>query len=122
MTNPTKPYNIAERLESVKKIVASGWTQQHYARDEKGIQTFIHDDEATCWCIMGAIYKTANDLRSQARHMCTAEMVGVLREANGWEEGYHIPTWNDEPGRTQEEVIAAIETAIEFVTVPGPSA
>lgn len=38
------------------------WTQGAYARDADGFTTAMYDDDAVCWCLVGAISKETNIL------------------------------------------------------------
>lgn len=75
-------------------IFAKGWTQGAFARDKFGNSVNSDDPEAISWCIVGA---------------CS-----IAKAQDGWIKlGFNLGKppmkFNDTPGRTQEEVIAALE-------------
>ena len=87
----------AEILRGAKeKIEKHGWIQNSYGSDEIG------------FCSSGAIQSFVGLPRNQCARLCHPAMIAV-RNAVG---EYCIPEWNDRPGRTKEEVLAAFDKAI----------
>lgn len=77
------------------------WTQGTYARTIEGIEVYTRDQNAVCFCAIGAItkaYATANNERFNAFKKLQAKLVEELGE------DIDIPEWNDDPERTWEEV------------------
>lgn len=82
-----------------------GWCQQAEARNYKGVGGDALDPDVARFCIYGALRRAGIDL-------------GAPRYF-GWDcwdamglEGAPGP-WNDEPGRTKAEVVAALRSAAE---------
>jgi hypothetical protein len=76
------------------------WTQGYYARNAAGNPVTSTAPEAVCWCAAGAI--VAGPLAWwQAATRLLSEVVGGS-----------LADWNDEPGRTQDEVLAVYREAI----------
>ena len=64
------------------------------------------------YCTSGAIYRAEIqiDPRNMDSHVCR-DAFGALHQAIGCE---NIPKWNDDPSRTQEDVLLAFKHAIEI--------
>lgn len=71
------------------------WTQRHLARTSKGNPIGPQEDNAACWCLMGAAYKTASD----------REQWSVVRTAMWHHMKVGIDLWNDASNRTHAEVL-----------------
>lgn len=79
---------VAECLLRAAQIIRdNGWTQGHYNRHGAS-------------CMVGAIYRADRDPK------IVTEAVTVM-----WSHGRKAEGWNDTPGRTAAEVIAALEDA-----------
>lgn len=105
--------NIETRsiLTRTKELLDKGWTRQANARDDEEQEVSVIRDNATCFCLEGAL------LRALHEH-------GVSRDSANEDAVFervqrHLPTkynclfaWNDEEGRTKEEVIAVVDKAL----------
>jgi hypothetical protein len=94
---------IPEIREAAARLLETGWTQGDYAADARGLGVDDHDPRAVRWCLVGALNVACPKGRDYAnlRGGAYAELqrelgVGLLSD------------WNDEPGRTQSEVVAAM--------------
>ena len=93
-----------EVLKAARAKIEKGWTQGAMARDKNGVALSCSDQDAACWCVMGATMAVTHDIPT------TNAAIGFLRLA----VGDFAPRWNDTPGRTQAEVLAAFDKAIEL--------
>lgn len=96
-------------LVAVRDLLSpeGAWTQGAYARDgERQAIISADDPAAVCWCIDGAIDRVIG----YRHHECRADRAGqaISKAAGAGKVG-----WNDTPGRTQAEVIAMLDRAIE---------
>lgn len=82
------------------------WTQGAYARHENGNPIGPMEDNATCWCLSGAIQRI--DKGSQFSRAWETFDTFVRRRGHD-----HIAAFNDAPGRTQTEVVAALRKAAQ---------
>ena len=99
--------NTKTVLENARALVANGWTQGAFARTESGlICDDVMHDRATSFCILGAIERSAQNWfeDTSARK--------IMRKAT--DERITLGCWNDAPERTQAEVLAAFDRAIEL--------
>ena len=74
----------------------STWVQGAYAANKEGIPLPIHDPFSVSFCLVGAI--------SKCYKRDTKEFVEVEAKVLA-ELGSPISYWNDEPGRTFQEVL-----------------
>lgn len=110
--------NAVQVLMEGKKLIERGWCQGALARNEGGLRVPIYDSRVTSVCSVGAL------VAGSAEHGDVCEAEDLLRVAAGV---YHsdVPTWNDDPQRTKEEVIQAFDDAIalgleRMVQMPAP--
>ncbi len=95
----TKEGPVVNGLKRARGFVERGWCQ-HMGADAKGNV-----------CMSGALNRaTCHNHSAYLRGEVDAVRFAVVK-AIGWE---NIPAWNDRPGRTKEEVLAAIDRAIEI--------
>jgi hypothetical protein len=89
-----------EILVGARALIAKGFCKEVFRRNERGESC---ERGAACqWCILGAIFEV-----HPGRYPDDAV------EAMERSVGGHIPTWNDAPERTQADVLAAFDRAIE---------
>lgn len=80
---------------------ASKWTQRTYAADANGECVSYHMDSAVCFCLAGAIHRCYPEDNEEKNT--------VYKKLNQRLHGLMYIDWNDEPGRTFEEVKALVE-------------
>lgn len=88
----------------------AAWTRGALARDEAGEVVWPNDPKATCWCPQGAISLAADgdgELARQARY-ALQDNIDPTRPMP-----LSIPMWNDHGGTTHENVVHAMQRAIE---------
>ena len=101
--------NVASNLKRVildlnegRKRIEKGWTRRAYARDAKSRRVFPEAPSATKWCAVGSCYANPGSIT-------------YLRRAlyNKFSED-SITDWNDQKGRTQDQVLKLYDSAIEL--------
>jgi len=98
-------------LQEARALLARGWCQGYFAKDEAGHNVTENDPGAVCWCAVGATLRAAHVLRFD-----NSEALLALRVLGAEIRSWVIPNWNDAEGRTKEEVLAAFDRAIEAAT------
>ncbi len=99
MTTPTEVLEAAADL--LEKPGA--WTQGCFARNAEGRKVDMWSLEASCFCVSAAIQKSEGPRRFGAWD----RFDGYIRQ-----RGFrHMAEFNDAPGRTQAEVVAALRQA-----------
>lgn len=96
-----------------------GWTQKAIGRDEHG--TPISGDglltNGVCFCAVGALQVAASG--EDFHELIVERICGKILAATSikcvhpYFNVFSITTWNDEPGRTFDEVITALEAGKE---------
>jgi len=99
---------MSERIKKVRAKIEQGWTQGVLARSVDGSSVTSFDPEATCWCLAGACFATAD----------------VKDTDNSFGEPYlhhnvifdyikmSLTEYNDKKGRTQQEVLDMLDEVI----------
>jgi hypothetical protein len=112
----TDPADILEAAADL--LVSEGWCQGAFYRDEKGM---AHGNlsEAVSFCAMGAIRMVSGvynldgeigfDESRAAREARAVLHAGLNRPVPGLNRP--VPAWNDEAGRTADEVVDAMRHA-----------
>ncbi len=84
--------------KAIDLLDKKGWCQNQFAKDKKGCSVAIGSKEAASFCVQGALLKAGvNNLKFDT----SLKVYNVLNQLVP--EGYI--EWNDEKGRTKEEVI-----------------
>lgn len=110
-------------LEGALARLQIGWTQIHMAEDAKGNGVMSDDDSAVAWCALGAMWAAAEssglDLSRKADQRLYAQACYRVAFAMGCADDDYCMTiesavsnWNDDPSRSQEDVILSFKTAL----------
>jgi len=105
----TAPQTVADVLDAAADLLTpeGAWVQGKMGRTAKGhtVRVAADIDAAVCYCAAGALWKAAG---GEAGGRLVFKAFGVMSN-QGRTPG--IGTWNDAPGRTQSEVVAALREA-----------
>ena len=82
-------------------LIEKGWTRGVYARNEKGFECNTYGESAVRWCVLGSL--------NFASHIYHVNLPGKLTAYLEVEES--LASWNDDPFRTQEEVVKLLKDA-----------
>jgi hypothetical protein len=93
---------VADMLREARGLVAQGWAQGKFRK---------YSPEGTCYCADGAIDEAADRADFDALY---GDAIIVFTRAIGVKGHAHIWAWNDAIDRTQAEVLAAFDKAIEL--------
>lgn len=94
-----------EVLKAARAKIEQGWCQGDAAQNSDGELCGSQDLNASCWCCVGAIGAVT------AYNEQATPALKAIRDAIGTPG---IAKWNDAKGRTQAEVLAAFDKAIEL--------
>ncbi|HWB15922.1 MAG TPA: hypothetical protein VG538_05895 [Vicinamibacterales bacterium] len=106
---------LREHLVAARALIAQGWCRNADARDRTGRSVQSTSDAACAWCIEGAIFRVTH---TAANDWPLCQMVTALMGAREYPYSYPfsreaLSAWNDKPGRTQADVLALFDRAIE---------
>ena len=104
----TPPSTVADTLDAAAELLSKpgAWTQGAYARDADGEDLLDANDnlmvppEAVCFCLYGAVAYIEDDTVRGGEACQYLERLGIS-----------ATEWNDEPERTQDEVVAKLREA-----------
>jgi hypothetical protein len=116
---------VAELLRDAADHVARGWIQGYEAIDANGQPVLASRLDAVAWCAYGAMIAASHaPMRTRSPEFDSAEdfiaMAMEDRVAAGDEEArlsYRL--WNDQPGRTQGQVVSVLATAAAMAAEAG---
>lgn len=100
-----------EILKAARELISvpERWTQGAYARDNQGAPCATTSDEATCFCVRGAVRRVSYSPFVNINFAARIAAYKALEEAG--EDG-RLACWQDAPERTHAEVLARFDTAI----------
>lgn len=103
---------VANRLRKARALIEKGWTQEAWARAADGANVPFSSRSAVCFCAAGALNRA---LQVGGHEWGLAEQSWqVLEDAIGVSSSSDVVKFNDAPERTQAEVLAAFDKAIEL--------
>jgi hypothetical protein len=106
-------------VSEARRLVAGRWCQGAHARNEAGVEVPSWSEEARCWSLLGALLASWHRQDSQddgdlVAHLVDAHALGEATEVLGDVVGTAaLDRWNDDPARTEADVIAALDGALE---------
>lgn len=77
------------------------WTQVYWAKDKDGVFIWPKNENAVCWCALGAIARVYADSPDEYDKAKT--------KLNDAIEDKGIVDWNDDPERTWEDVYTTLK-------------
>ena len=89
-----------DRLIRGRERITKGWCQGATSRTDDGSVVEPCSNDASQWCLFGAVWDIEDEHCDEAME--------ILKRAGG------SVYWNDTPGRTQSEVLAVFDRAIEL--------
>ena len=100
----------SELYNKAADLIEKGWTQQAYARNKEGYDVDPGKNDATSWCLSGALWLVVcgggpfTDTSSRFGPILNKLFENLkLRET--------AASWNDRPGRTQGQVVILLRNA-----------
>jgi hypothetical protein len=100
--------DVAEKLRAARALIERGWTQGAPARTKGGVPVWGGESSAVCWCVVSAMCRATPDGQTALLSVPLRKTIGLSDNGGGLTE------WNDAPERTQAEVLAAFDRAIEL--------
>ena len=100
-----------ELLQHAGVLVRTGWSQHADARTVEGVEVQPWQETAVAWSILGALVAVLEEEADHGRDLPLDDLAGALNELAELIDDDSLTHWNDEPWRTQAEVIDALEAA-----------
>jgi hypothetical protein len=107
-------------LAHARTLISASWTQHTEARAADGRPVEPWDSSAVEWSLLGALVAGYEHmLRSEGQRAALEAVVSACVVLASVVDSDSLPGWNDVPGRTQADVLAALD---EAATRPFPAA
>ena len=107
--------SLLKRAEKVPEVLKKGWTQGPVAVDKWDSSVDPLSKKAVKWCFLGALYKAAGKEEDNFRMEYLYDR--AFDEIN--EEGSWIIRFNEDPGRTQKQVVKMAERCLKLIRRKG---
>ena len=91
-----------------------GWTQGALALGGEGEYLDVDSSDATCFCVVGAIRRVSGFGRRPEETIPVRQALAASLRLPGYKAP--LVNWNDDPDRTQAEVVKALRHAALTVT------
>jgi hypothetical protein len=99
-------------LSDVRGLIESSWTQQAEARAADGSPIDPWEPVAVSWSLLGALVAVyERRVRADGQVAAFGALARSCVRLAEVVESDLLSAWNDVPGRTQEDVVAALEDA-----------
>ena len=98
-------------LQETRKLVARGWCQGSDARDSQGASVQPWDGQAASWSLLGALVAAVEHEAEVSGEMPLEELAAVLSPFADLVDVDSLAAWNDDPGRSQAEVVSVLDRA-----------
>ena len=109
------PAHVArDLLAEARQLLEAGWCQRTAARNDVGQSVLPADPSATSWSATGALICAYRRHPAQ-RYSHAAEAFALAMMALTTAVDDRLQSWNDQRGRTREEVAAALSAAAKLV-------
>ncbi len=111
----------AELLRQMRATITEGWTQGCSARNRQGNPVVPSSPEASQWCLIGSITAGCTEQHTLGSNLTLRQniyqiMVKMLENRN---ESEWLDRYNDNPLRTQAEVLELLDEAITVAETGG---
>lgn len=99
-------------LCSARDLVRRGWTQHAEGRDAHGAAVEPCDPTVTSWSLLGALV-VALEQQDGRDELLLVELADALDALALYVDSDSLADWNDDPRRTQSDVIAVLDAATD---------
>lgn len=102
---------LRENLKAVRALIAKGWATGSFARSDQWEPVIVESPNAVCFCIAGAVLRVSGeeDIAGNPMVRSLSDTLGVCEG----DQSRFLVAFNDAPGRSQDDVLALIDRAIE---------
>ena len=100
-----------ELLQRAGVLVRSGWSQHADARTVEGVEVEPWQDAAVAWSLLGALVAALEEQADHGHDLPLTDLAAALNELAELIDDDSLMHWNDDPSRTQADVIDALEAA-----------
>jgi hypothetical protein len=98
-------------LQEARRLVAESWCRGADARDAEGNEVEPWDDAAASWSLLGAMVAVLEAEAARGGELPLSELGSALYALANLIETESLVDWNDDPRRTQDNVLAVLDRA-----------
>ncbi|MFL5910727.1 MAG: hypothetical protein ACJ768_09205 [Gaiellaceae bacterium] len=102
-----------ELLRRASDLIGHGWTQHAESRDAAGGAVDPWQPSATCWSLLGALVAALEEQTDRGDDLPLAQLADALDALALFVDSDSLADWNDDPQRSQDEVIGVLSAAAE---------
>jgi hypothetical protein len=100
-----------ELLQRACDLVRSGWSQHADARSAEGVEAEPWQETAVAWSLLGALVAALEERSDRGCDLPLEDLAAALNELAERVDDDSLTNWNDEPGRTHDDVVETLEAA-----------
>ena len=108
---PTQQITLTEYLQKAKALIEAGWTKGVYARDDNQDETNPEESDACAFCTLGALHRVSHSTMTKGNSVWY-DAANVIKKCLPAEYDGHIPSFNDDPNVSKDDVLALFDRAI----------
>lgn len=98
-------------LRNARELVAGSWCRAADARDARGQAVEPWDEAAVSWSLLGALVAALEDEAARAGELPVDQLAAALYALADLIDRDSLADWNDDPVRTEAEVLAVLAGA-----------
>lgn len=102
-----------ELLRRASDLIRRGWTQHAESRGAGGAAVDPWQPTATRWSLLGALVAVLEEQTDRGADLPLQQLADALDALALFVDSDSLAEWNDDPRRTQDDVIGVLEAAGE---------
>jgi hypothetical protein len=107
-------------LELARDRIARGWTQGAEARDAGGEPTDPWRQNAVAWSLLGTVVASYEEIAHREPDFGLDQLAVAMHRLAEFVDDDSLARWNDQPERTQDDVLETLEQAVEAESAGPP--
>jgi hypothetical protein len=106
-------------LRGARDLVATSWCRDADARDSRGVEVDPWDGAAASWSLLGALVAVMERQADADGEMPLEDVAAALYALAELIDTDSLVVWNDDPARTQADVLWTLDRAAHSYEEPG---
>jgi hypothetical protein len=102
-----------ELLRRASDLIRCGWTQHAESRDAAGAAVDPWKATAICWSLLGALVAALEEETDRGADLPLQQLADALDALALFVDSDSLADWNDDPRRTQDDVIGVLDAAVD---------
>jgi hypothetical protein len=105
-------------LLGARELVQEGWCRGADGRDRRGTEVDPWHEDAASWSLLGALVAVLEREAAERGELPLEELAAALYALADLVQTDSLVAWNDAPGRSQAEVLRALDAAAAGYDAP----